>query len=141
VTFDGTEYSIEFKAAGRPADYQMNIYAPDAIAKPSLPETPLLVNVFAGSEKSVTEFRINDGEWTKMEWAPQPDPAYVERKEMEDPLPESLGRDLPEPKDARHIWQAHFPADLPMGTHLITVRTTDMFGQTYEAERVFRVTD
>lgn len=139
LTFDGTDYGIEFKAAGRPADYQMNIYAPDAIAQGKLTETPLLVNVFAGSEKSVTEFRINDGEWTKMAWAPQPDPAYVERKKIEDPLPNSVGRDLPDPKAARHMWQAAFPADLPVGTHVITVKTTDMFGQTYESERVIRV--
>ena len=29
VTFDGNEYSIRFKAARRPADHQMNIYAPE----------------------------------------------------------------------------------------------------------------
>jgi hypothetical protein len=37
------------------------------------------------------------------------------------------------------MWKAALPADLATGTHTLTVRTTDQFGQTYQAKRVFRV--
>lgn len=31
MEFDGKNYSFEFRAAGRPASYQMNIYAPETL--------------------------------------------------------------------------------------------------------------
>ncbi len=31
ITFEGNKYNVRFKAAGRPVDYQMNIYLPDDI--------------------------------------------------------------------------------------------------------------
>ena len=38
-----------------------------------------------------------------------------------------------------HIWQANLPANAPKGTHVIYVRTTDMFGQTFTGRRIIRV--
>ena len=38
-----------------------------------------------------------------------------------------------------HIWQAKLPANAPKGTHVIYVRTTDMFGQTFTGRRIIRV--
>ncbi len=43
------------------------------------------------------------------------------------------------PSKSRHMWKAPLPADLATGTHTLTVRTTDEFGQNYQAKRVFRV--
>jgi|GEM_PF-6825044 len=38
-----------------------------------------------------------------------------------------------------HLWRGQLPAWLPRGTHVVYVRTTDMFGQTFIDKRLFRV--
>ena len=38
-----------------------------------------------------------------------------------------------------HIWQAKLPVGVPKGTHVIYVRTTDMFGQIFTGRRIIRV--
>lgn len=147
VTFDGKEYSLEFKAARRPADYQMNVYTPEVVASSEAANTPIRVNVFAGSSKSTVEFRLGEeGDWMPMEYAPQEDPAYRAWKDLEaqyvtgeknrHDLP---GRRLPQIVESTHIWQANLPANPPAGTHEIQVRTTDMFGQVYTDSRLIQV--
>jgi len=51
MTIDGSEYSFRFKAARRPWNHQMTIYAPDEITRAQAPATEILVNVFAGSPR------------------------------------------------------------------------------------------
>jgi hypothetical protein len=40
---------------------------------------------------------------------------------------------------ATHIWEGRLPAGLPVGGHLIRVRTTDMYGQEFSGARIIRV--
>src|SRR5690606_2514138 len=61
ITFNGTEYELEFVPVGRPRDFQMQIYAPEELAVAAVPQTEILVNVFAGSEKSKVELRVDKG--------------------------------------------------------------------------------
>ena len=58
ATFEGHDYALRYKAARRPADYQMNIDAPDRVRAGSAAEREILVNVFAGSERSRVELRL-----------------------------------------------------------------------------------
>jgi len=140
ITFDKNRYSVEFRAARRPADYQMNIYAPEEVPAADLANTDVLVNVFAGSARSSVEMRVGaDGTWMPMTQSPAQDPAYLALKELEKGERPPLGRTLPGPAAPSHMWRAKLPAGLAPGTHVITVRTRDMFGQTYEARRIFRV--
>jgi hypothetical protein len=144
ITFDGHRYSIEFKAARRPTNHQMNIYAPEEIAAADAPKTEVLVNVFAGSEKSTVEMRLGEtGEWIKMERVAVEDPAYVATKKLETQIAAVLKPlpwlELPNAIKSPHIWRATLPANPPKGTPTIYVRTTDMFGQTYTDQRVIRI--
>lgn len=67
ITFNGNQYSVAFKAARKPASYQMNIYAPNEVTTSSLDTTKVLVNVFAGSEKSTVEMKIGkNGNWQQI---------------------------------------------------------------------------
>ena len=43
------------------------------------------------------------------------------------------------PSKSYHMWKAPLPKGIEPGTHTLTVRTTDMFGQTYTGKRIFRV--
>ncbi len=163
-TFSGNQYSIRFKAARRPADYQMNIWTPWEVDAAETDKTDILVNIFGGTKRSTVEFRLgNDGEWDTMDYTPQKDPYFqalkdrdetyhIERK-MHNAVRETMktllkdDTELPQrgkrmiygvPKST-HIWQAKLPANIPIGTHVIHVRTKDMFGQTYTSHRIIRV--
>jgi hypothetical protein len=118
----------------------MNVFVPDAVAREAAAETEVLVNVFAGSERSVVEMQLGEGgTWQRLERTVRKDPFYLallEREAAADPPPE---RPLPPAVKSSHLWVATLPADPPRGTLLLTVRTTDMFGQTDVARRLIRV--
>ena len=163
-TFHGNQYTIRFKAARRPADYQMNIWAPWEVESTETGNTDVRVNIFGGTKRSKVEIRIGeDREWKAMTYTPQKDPYFqalkerdetyhLERQmhtEIRETIKEMLKEDnqLPQrgkrliygvPKST-HIWQSKLPENIPIGTHVINVRTTDMFGQTFTAKRIIRV--
>ena len=160
------ETNIQFglKAARRPADYQMNIWAPWEVASTESGNTDVIVNVFGGTKRSTVEIRLGEaGEWRPMTYLPQEDPYYkalkarddtnqLERKLHSCPSRNNEVTELKEDSElpqrgqgisgivkSTHIWQAKLPADAPKGTHVIYVRTTDMFGQTFTGRRIIRV--
>ncbi len=144
VDFDGNRYSIRFKAARRPADYQMNIYLPDEVESAETGSVEAWVNVFAGSERSRVEMRVGDeGEWIPLERTPERDPAcqrmYEQTADISVELEERFGWKMDPPSVSSHIWKGTLPDRLPEGTHGVTVRTRDMFGQEYTAHRILRV--
>jgi hypothetical protein len=140
ITFDGHGYSVRFKAARRPAGEQMHIRAPDALSAAEIPTTEIVVNVYAGCERSIVEMKVDDaGEWRRMERVERPDPNYVALKATESSEKPPNGRELPKPAVCRHLWAAPLPQALKAGAHIIHVRTVDMFGQKDEAMRVIRV--
>jgi len=163
-TFSGNQYSIRFKAARRPAGYQMNIWTPWEVAATETGKTDILVNVFGGTKRSTVEFRVGqDGEWQTMTYSPQKDPYFIALRErdeiyhierkMHTALRETIktllkeDNELPQrgkrlnygaPKST-HMWQAKLPENIKVGTHVINIRTTDMFGQTFTGRRIIRV--
>lgn len=149
VTFDGNQYSILFKAARRPADYQMNIYLPDDIEKASLDTISLIVNVFAGSPRSTVEFQIDqDLKKTPLIYTPMEDPGITAMQVYNPFLQSSVngkkldtifGWEMDEPTKSYHIWKGTLPKNLSTGTHRLTVTTKDMFGQSWTAHRIFRI--
>ncbi len=148
---DGTRHTLELRPARRPADWQMNVY----VLEPAVPATgaaadsqpagesppgrEVVVNVFAGSERSSVEMRVDGGPWRRLVRTLREDPQYAALKAAEKGDPPPRGRKLPKVEKCHHLWQGELPADLPPGTHQLAVRTTDVYGQTYEAVRVFRI--
>lgn len=140
ITFDGHRYSVEFRAARRPASHQMNIYAPEEVPQSEAARTEVLVNVFGGSERSKVEMRLGEtGAWVTMERTARPDPYYQAMKRLEEGANPPPGRKLPVLMASPHLWRATLSEAPPPGTHLIHVRTTDMFGQTYSGRRIIRI--
>jgi len=141
VTFDGNTYSVVFKASRRPADYQMNIYLPDDIEQASAAQTEILLNVFAGSERSTVEMQFGkDGPWTKLEQTRTIDPQCLRMHQQNEHLNEEVfGWKMDYPSQTGHMWRGLIPANPATGTHTITVRTTDMYGQTWSDKRIVRV--
>ncbi len=141
LTVEGTDYVLDYKAAGRPADYQMQIAAPEAVATADLEKTDLWVNVFNGSAKSSVEFRVGGGDWSPMTQRRVVDPLFKWISEYETKMLHRPWRALPKPANSSHLWHAKLPADLPVGVHVVEVRAKDMWGRVYEDKRVIRVTD
>ncbi len=148
ITFDGNKYSVQFKAARRPENYQMNIYLPEEIETISIDTTSVLANIFAGSERSVVEMKIDNANWIKMENFKTIDPEilrmhnlnpFLEEKVSGQQLDGVFGFSMDYPSISHHIWKAKLPVGILPGTHKVSVRTTDMFNQTFVGHRVFRV--
>jgi hypothetical protein len=149
ITFTGNEYSIRFKAARRPADYQMNIYMPDELTQQELDTASVLVNIFAGSARSVVEMRIGkQGDWIPMEHVNAIDPECLRMHQLSPILDYKLdgvaleqvfGYKMDDPGISTHMWKAKLPSGLSHGTHFLTIRTTDMFNQAWTGNRIFRV--
>jgi hypothetical protein len=141
IEFNRNDYKVTFRPASRPMDEQMAIYLPEVIESAKSAEAELVINVFAGSTKSTVEARINNAEWRAIPNVPGLDP-YIQRiKELEASEKPPLGRKVAGPNPTPHIWKTTLPANLPVGTHRLEVRTTDMFGQTYRDYRTFRVSE
>ncbi|MFN3653012.1 MAG: calcineurin-like phosphoesterase C-terminal domain-containing protein [Armatimonadota bacterium] len=139
ATFDGHRYSFEFKAASRPRDYQMNIYAPEAVGGRDAEGTEVLVNVFAGSARSTVEMRLDGGDWRALERVEVEDPAFQRLKEAESSGTPPPGRKLPNVIKSSHIWRGTLPRYPQPGVRKIEVRTRDMWGKTYSASRAITI--
>ena len=139
ITFEGAKYSIRFKAARRPADHQISIYAPDEITVAEAPATEVLVNVFSGSTRSIVEMRLGThGPWVPMVRVEREDAYFADLKKREAKRVH-VDRKLPEITKSEHLWVALLPAGPPIGSHLIRIRTTDMFGQFFEDNRIISI--
>jgi hypothetical protein len=144
----GNGYSVRYKAARRPADHQMHVFAPDVISAAESETTEVQVNVFSGSERSRVEMRLRpdaacdsecDSGWLALVRAERPDPYFLElkRRELEsEPRP---ARPLPPADPSTHLWVGRLPAHPAAGSVSLEVRTTDMFGAIFTTQRVLRV--
>lgn len=165
ITFSESDYSVRYKAARRPATYQMNIAAPESTTPATSGTTEVIVNVFGGSEKSTTRFRLaGDADWRPMTRFSGVDSFVVAVKERElalaeifaqvdgitapekDDLKKSYnqraditGLSTPNPSETDHLWKANLPEMMTEGYHVIEVETTDTFGQTFTGHRIIRV--
>ncbi|HPO16649.1 MAG TPA: calcineurin-like phosphoesterase C-terminal domain-containing protein, partial [Candidatus Hydrogenedentes bacterium] len=163
ITFNGSHYEVDYRAARRCPSYQMNIFTPEVIKAADAPKTEVIVNVFAGSSRSTVEMRVEDGKWTPMTQFKGLDPYYrqlhdrqglfvklmAERDKVQNVDNAYLGklqrefgpilRGLSKPDETGHLWKQTLPAELTPGMHKIEVRTKDMFGHEYTANRILRV--
>ncbi|MEM0897133.1 MAG: calcineurin-like phosphoesterase family protein [Verrucomicrobiota bacterium] len=142
ITFDGVTHTLDFKAARRSADYQLNVFAPDEVAAADAGATEIHVNVFNGSEKSEVKMRMGeDSEWILLHQVPEEDPYYatVRKREME--LDPENKRQLNAPVSSAHLWKGSLPAGLSIGAYVIQVEATDAYGRPHRAKRVIRVVE
>ncbi|MCA9053852.1 MAG: calcineurin-like phosphoesterase family protein [Planctomycetaceae bacterium] len=141
ISFNGAEYRLDYHAAGRPADYQLEIDGPEVIAAAEAADASLFVNVFNGSEKTEVKMRVDDGEWQPLTKTLEPDPKYLRTFDAESAILEQtkVFRQLPKPHASTHLWKAPIPPGLTPGTHRIDVEATDHWGRTFSGHRVLRV--
>ena len=140
-TFDGHDYAIEFRAARRPADHQMTIFAPEEVDAGRPPGPRSWSTSSAAPRSRPCEMRVGDGRDLG-----RPGAGRRPRPVLRGDEGARGGRDAParpvaagDHRLAAHLAGDACPTGLAAGTHAIEVRTTDQFGQTYEDRRIIRV--
>ena len=140
LDIDGNDYKIRYRVAGKPADYQMEIFAPVVVEKDLRTTAGIFVNFFMGAEGDRVELRIDEGEWKTMSQVNEIDPSYLVDLLRWDTTRELIqGRRPSNPQPSRHLWRSPLPVNLSEGTHLIQIRATDQFGQVHTGQREYRI--
>ena len=140
LTFRERGVSVEFRAARRPASYQMNITAPDHVSAAASTNTMIHVNVFNGSENSEVRMRLNNrGPWLTLQRVIEFDPEFVATRAREGTNFVAPFGPLPAPTRSQHLWRGALPSPLPKGTHYICVEARDVNGTLHPAMRAITV--
>ncbi len=140
LNFEGNKYTIDYKAAGHPADHQMEIFAPKVVQQNKRTSAGIFANFFIGSADDKLEYRIDDGEWKAMAYQPNYDPSFLHKLHEWDFTEELMpGRRPSNPVECTHLWRASIPTDLEVGEHVIEIRATDMFGRTFTQKSSYRI--
>lgn len=136
----GNQYTIDYKAAGQPADEQIRLFHPKVTAQGRRTSAGIFANFFMGHKDDVVEYRVGGGKWQPMNFVEIPDPGFMwslYRWDMSDEL--MPGRRPSNAVNSTHLWQGSIPANLPPGEHRIEVRATDMFGRTFTQHSTFKL--
>ncbi len=142
INFDGNEYSIDYKVAGKPANYQMEVFAPKVVAKGRRTKAGIYANFFMGTEGDEVLYRIDDGEWKEMRYMEEYDPSYIEMVYEWDSTEELMpGRRSSNPIRSEHLWRGSIPTKLETGEHDIEIKATDMFGKTHTTKSSYRLAE
>lgn len=140
LNVNGNEYTIDYKVAGQPADYQIRVMNPVHVVQNRYTPAYITANFFMGGENDVLECRIDGGAWKKMQKALVPDPVYTYNY-LRWNLSEApkLTRWPSEGINSSHIWRMRIPSNLPLGEHQIEVRVTDRFGRTHTGKGSYTI--
>lgn len=140
IKFKDNSYELRYKVADKDSSFQMEIFAPKVIEKDKRTSAGIFVNFFNGNEKSVLRYRIDGGEWQKMQYLEEYDPIYLQEMFEWDTTTELInGRRPSNPQKSKHLWRANIPFKLPAGIHVIEVEATDMFGKRYTSQTSYEI--
>ena len=138
--FDGNTYSVDYKVAGKPADYRMELFHPRVVAHGRGSKAGIYANVFLGTEGDTVEYRVDEGEWQPMAYVEEQDPTYeasIYAWDTAEALP--TGRRGSSPVASTHLWRGAIPTRLSPGEHTIEVRATDRYGRTTTTSSTYRL--
>lgn len=138
--FNGNKYNIEYKVAGKPKDYQIEVFAPKVVAKGKRTKAGIYANFFMGNEGDSVLYRIDEGEWSPMIYVLDYDPAYAALVHEWDTSTELMaGKRSSNPVISNHLWRGSIPTKLDVGIHHIEIKATDMFGNEHITTSSYRL--
>ncbi len=140
LNFDKNQYTIDYKVFDKDRDYKMAVFTPNVVLQNAWPSARIIVNFFQGGEQDSLFYRIDNGEWKKMNHVPVHDPFFV-REIVDWDFTDELfpGRRPSNPTESSHTWTGFLPTDLEAGDHTVYIRAHDMFGRVFTAERKFTI--
>jgi hypothetical protein len=140
--FNGRDYSLEYRAAGRSPEHQMRITAPEVVASADSGGNWFYANVFNAMPAAEVQWTVDGKTWYAMERAVgETDPLFQALFDEEQPmLPDDLPwRKLAKPMVSPHLWKSRLLPNLPVGAHTISVRALNPNGQELLGHRILRV--
>ncbi|MDR1918355.1 MAG: calcineurin-like phosphoesterase family protein [Tannerellaceae bacterium] len=136
----GNSYVLDYKTWGKPADYQLAVYHPKVVPFRQSSSAFLYVNFFMGSPDDIVEYRIDKGEWSKMQRVEEYDPGYYRYVQDWDYLDQLVpGRRPSNPTTCQHLWKGRMITGLAVGQHQIEVRATDRFERVFTEKSTYRI--
>ncbi|MTG98174.1 MULTISPECIES: calcineurin-like phosphoesterase C-terminal domain-containing protein [Myroides] len=136
----GNEYALDYKVSGESEDYKMELFMPKVMADKRAGNYRVYANVFMGTERDQVEYRVNEGQWKKMNKENGVDPAFYAEVQKYDLTDELLGGRKPSnPINSSHLWSAKLPFNIGVGEHTVEVRVKDMFGREYTEKKTYRI--
>jgi hypothetical protein len=139
IGFEGDHVRMDYIPSRGPADHQLEILAPQAMA-PRQGYVSFYANVFNGDDGWTVEWRVDERAWNSVARVLGWDPSYAVAFLAQDSAPHPAAtKRLPDPTICYHLWRGFLPADLPVGAHSLSVRATDPEGRIYSSERTVDV--
>ena len=141
LTVDNNSYKIDYKVAGKPKEYQIEIFTPKVVARGRNTSAEIFANFFMGTEGNRVEYRIDERKWSPMAYVKSSDPSYMSKLYKWDITDKLMrGRRPSNGVESTHLWSGSIPArSLEAGVHKVQVRATDMFGNVFTQEQSFSV--
>lgn len=158
ITFNGTNYIIDWKVSGKSENYRMNIHTPRGVSEGASASTKITVNFFNGSEQSELSFRVlGETGWNKMEKVSKQDPFYsliyerfsdfnsIKLKDQWENDPELKNKPYPlikrmyEANNSTHLWQSEIGKNLTEGIHVIEVKAKDRYDREFKDYHTLRI--
>ena len=142
LNISGNTYTFDYKVAGKPNDYQLNITFPTEVLQKNVRRHTLYVNFFIGTPNDTVEYSLDGSEWTKMNHTVTEDPNYQFNVLKFDNASELMdGRRPSAATLSTHVWQTKLPTTLKAGQYTIQVRATDMFGRTHLQTKELKIVE
>lgn len=141
LRFDGNQYKVDYKVAGKSMDFQMNVFAPK-VADYTNPKNKHFVytNFFMGQKGDEVMYKIDNGDWKKMNYVDEVDPKYMTEYYQWDLSETGVKERRPsQAMNSSHLWRFRIPNTLSNGTHKVEVKATDMYGKTVFGSTTFKV--
>ncbi len=138
LQIDGNNWKLKWKAARRPADFQMYIDAPDFISTGD--SLKVTANIYNALPSADVKMRIGgQGEWTSMKQTPQNDPAREATLQRENLIEGNVPwRKMGRSAVSKHIWETQTLNSFSPGVYLIEVKAEDDWWE-YEGRRLLHV--
>ncbi|WP_234733270.1 calcineurin-like phosphoesterase C-terminal domain-containing protein [Tellurirhabdus bombi] len=140
LSFNGNQYSFDYRIAGQPETYKIGLYAPKSIKQGQVGRNDVYANFFQGSHRDSVSYRVDGGNWKKMILAEEADPTMLGVRYRWDAADQPLKGIKPSaPIVSTHLWKARLGGNLPVGEHNVEVQVKDAYGRTFTNKTSFRV--
>ena len=95
-----------------------------------------------GHKTDTVEYRIDNGEWSRMLYTETFDPTYYKTLlDWDASETVNTGRRPSNPVMSKHVWQAPIPFKLAAGTHTIEVRAKDRYGVVHTGKKTYTIVE
>ena len=136
------DYDLAWHTARARDNDRIALHAPKVLRRGAYPAYGGYANVYMGDERSMVEYRIDEGAWKPMTRVLAPDPSLIAKNMLDDQADTLRGYDRsPEAVPSTHLWRGVLATDLAVGEHRVEVRATEVGRDEQHAHAHYRLQD